>query len=73
MLRTWGVALQNLIGEGGLSQYIGGIMEGLRMLLKNTCEGVDLLVKLPAMSQQACKFTKNELLHINFSMILGRS
>ena len=60
-------------GGGGLSQYIGGRMEGLKTLLKNTCEGVDLLVKLSAMSQQAYKFTENELLHINFSMILGRS
>ena len=36
------------------------------MLSKNTCEGVHLKVKLPAISQQACKFTKNELLHSFF-------
>ena len=28
------------------------------MLSKNTCEGVHLIVKLPAISLQACKFTK---------------
>ena len=42
------------------------------MLSKNTCEGVHLIVKLPAISLQACKFTKNELLHIHFSKILAR-
>ena len=87
MLRTWGgllpigEALQNLIaglesvhgrsmGEGG-----GG---GLKMVflksrenpLKN--EGVHLLVKLAAMSLQACSFTENELLHTYFSRILAR-
>ena len=39
--------------------------------LKNTCEGVHLLVKLPAVSLQACNFTKNELLHAYFSRILA--
>ena len=35
------------------------------MLLKNTCEGVYLIVKLPAISLQACKFTKmNFFTHI---------
>ena len=42
------------------------------MLLKNTCEGVHLIVKLPAISLQASKFTKNELLHTYFSKILAR-
>ena len=42
------------------------------MLSKNTCEGVHLIVKLPAISLQACKFTKNELLHTYFSRILAR-
>ena len=42
------------------------------MLSKNTCEGVHLIVKLPAISLQACKFTKNELIHTCFSKILGR-
>ena len=56
-------ALQNLMGGGGLSQYMGGGEHGeFKMLLKNTCEGVHLLVKLPAISLQAYKFTKNELL-----------
>ena len=40
------------------------------MLLKNTCERVYLLVKLLAISLQACKFTKNETLHTYFSSIL---
>ena len=31
------------------------------MLSKNAFEGVHLIVKLPAISLQACKFTKNEL------------
>ena len=37
--------------------------------MKNTCEGVHLL-KLPTISLQACKFTKNELLHTYVSRIL---
>ena len=41
------------------------------MLLKNTCEGVYMLVKLLAISLQACKFTKNEFLHIYISKILS--
>ena len=36
------------------------------MLSKNTCEGVHLIVKLPAISLQASKFTKNELLQTYF-------
>ena len=44
--------------------------EGGKILLKNICEGVHMLVKLPAISLQACKFTKNEL-HIYFSRILA--
>ena len=36
------------------------------MLSKNTGEGVHLIVKLPAINLQACKFTKNELLHTYF-------
>ena len=47
---------------GGLSQYMGE-HGGLKNLLKNTCEGVHLILKLPAISLQACKFTKNELFH----------
>ena len=42
------------------------------MLSKNTSEGVNLKVKLPALSLQACKFTKNKLLHIHFSRISAR-
>ena len=40
------------------------------MLSKNTCERVYLIVKLLAMSLQACKYTKNELLYTHFSRIL---
>ena len=43
-----------------------GEHEGLKTVLKNTCEGVYLSVKLPTISLQACKFTKNELLHRYF-------
>ena len=64
-----GEALQNLIGD--FSQYMGRGMGGLKMLLKNTWEGVHLIVKLSAKSLQACKFTKNEL-HTYFSRILAR-
>ena len=39
------------------------------MLLKKTCERVHLSVKLLAINLQACKFTKNELLHTYFSRI----
>ena len=45
---------------------------GLKMLLKNTCEGVHLIVKLLSISLQACKFTKNKPPHTYFSRILGR-
>ena len=62
--------LQNLMGES-LSQYMGE-HKGLKMLSKNTCEGVHLIVKLPAIILQACKFTENELLHTHFSRILAR-
>ena len=41
------------------------------MLSKNTCEGVHLIVKLPAISLQASKFTKNELLQTYFSRIFN--
>ena len=66
-----GGSLQNLMG--GLSQYMGGGSMGrLKMLSKNTCEGVYLIAKLPAISLQAFKFTKNEFLHTYFSRILAR-
>ena len=56
----------------GLSQNIRGAWRELKMLSKNTCKGVHLIVKLPAISLQASKFTKNELLHTYFSRILAR-
>ena len=45
---------------------------GLKTVLKGTCEGVHLLVKLPTISLETCKFTENELLHTGFSSILAR-
>ena len=53
---------------GGLESIHGG----LKMLLKNTCEGVHLLVKLQPITLQACKFTKNKLIHTYFPRILAR-
>ena len=50
MLKTWR-AVENLMGGGG------GVVGAWR-LSKNTCEGVHLIVKLLAISLQACKFTK---------------
>ena len=55
----------------GLSQYMGGAWAGVKML-KNTCEGLHLLVMLLAISLQAYKFTKNELFQTYFSNILAR-
>ena len=38
---------------GGLSQYMGrGSKGGLKMLLKNTSDGVHLIAKFPAISLQ---------------------
>ena len=64
VLRTW----------GDLNRYMGriagwGVGGGDKMLLRNICEGVLMLVKLSAIRLQACKFTKNELLHTYFSRI----
>ena len=74
MLRTWGEGGSSKCDGEGLSQYMGehGGGGGLKMLLKNTCEGAHLIVNLPAVSMQACKFTKTELLHAYFSIILAR-
>ena len=58
--------------DGGLKAKHGGAWGELKIPSKNTCEGVHLMVKLPAISLQASKFTKNELLHIYFSRILAR-
>ena len=57
-------------GGGGLKSIHGGAWV-LKMVLKNTCEGVHLIVKLPAISLQSCKFTKNKL-NTYFSRILAR-
>ena len=67
LLPMGGGAFQNLVGEHG-----GGGGGGVKMLSKNNCKGVHLIVKLPAISLQACKFTKNKLLHTYFSRILAR-
>ena len=58
--------------DEGVGSVHGGSMRGLKMLSKNTCEGVYSIVKLRAISLQACKFTKNELLHTYFPRILAR-
>ena len=62
LLRTWG---------GGLKSIHGREHGRLKMLSKNTCGGVHLIVKLSAISLQTCKFTKNQL-HTYFSRILAR-
>ena len=71
----WGDGLQNLMGGGqGLTQHMQGASRGGGGggLSKNICEGVHLIVKLPAICLQACKFTKTELLLTYFSRILIR-
>ena len=57
-----GGALQNLMGEGLKSKH-GECMRGggLKMLSKNTCEGVHLILKFLAISLHTWKFTKDEL------------
>ena len=74
VLRIWRGALRNLIG-GELKSLHGESMgEGgreLKMLLKNTCEEVHLIVKSPSICLQACKFAKNEPLHTYFSRVLA--
>ena len=70
VLGTWGGGggwtLQNLMREGEFKSIHGrGAWGQLKMLSKNTCEGVHLIVKLPAISLQVCKFTKmNFFTHI---------
>ena len=73
MLSPSGEALQNLMGGGGLSQNMGKAwgMGDLKILSRNTSEGVQLIVKLPAVNLQASKFTNNEL-QPYFSRILAR-
>ena len=51
---------------------VGGGVGWLKMPSKNTCEEVHFILKLPAISMQACKFTRNELLRTYFSRILAR-
>ena len=60
-------------GGGGLSQNMGKAwgMGDLKILSRNTSEGVQLIVKLPAVNLQASKFTNNEL-QPYFSRILAR-
>ena len=65
-VENMGGALQNLMGGRGLSQNMGEAWRELKMLSQNTCEGVHLIVKLPAKSLQACKFSKNDFLHTYF-------
>ena len=58
-------------GERGC-QNIGGACGELNMLSENNCEGVHLILTLPAISLPASKFTKYKLLHTYFSRILAR-
>ena len=44
---------------------------GLTAMLKSTCEGVHLLLKLPALSLQPCKLAKNKLLHFFKNIFQG--
>ena len=44
----------------------------IKILSKNNCEGVHFIVRLPDISLQASKFTKNEPLHTYFLRILAR-
>ena len=69
VLRTCGDCAK--IWWSWLESIHGGACGRLKTLLKNTSQGVHLLVKLSAISLQVCKFTKNELLHIYFSRILA--
>ena len=78
-LRSFPTGVENMGGFckiwwGGLKSIHGeSIGEGwFKMLSKNTCKGVHLIVKLLAIILQAYKSTKNELLHTHFSRILGR-
>ena len=54
---------------GRLKTKHEGSMRELKTLSKNTYEGVHLIVKLPAISLKASKFTKNELLQTYFSRL----
>ena len=73
-LRSFPTGVENMGGgeEWFKSIHWVSMGGGLKMLSKNTCEGVHLIVKLPAIILQACKFTENELLHTHFSRILAR-
>ena len=61
-------SLKILIGEGGLKSIHGRAWGGgyFKCCRKNTCEGFHLIVKLLAISLQACKSTKNELFYTFF-------
>ena len=72
VFQTWGGGAPQNLMEGGLKSKHGESMVELKMLSKNTCERVHLIVKLQAISLQASKFTKNELLYTYFSRILAR-
>ena len=55
--------------HGGLKSKHGGAWGEFKIPSKNTSEGVHLIVKLPAISLQASKFTKNELLQQDFKLL----
>ena len=72
VLWTWGGGVLKIWWGGGLNQNMREAWEELKMLSKTACEGVHLILKLLAISLQASKFAKNELLHTYFSRILAR-
>ena len=72
VVANMGGAPHNFVEGGGLKSKHGGSMGELKILSKNTCEGVHLIVKLSAISLHASRFTKNELLYTYSARILAR-
>ena len=57
---------------GGRDFRVEGVLKIQVKSLKNTCEKIHLLIKLPIISLQACNFTNNKLLPTYFSRTLAR-
>ena len=62
--RTWGGGSSKL--DGGIKSIHGGAWRGFKCCQKKR-EGVDLIVKLPAISLQACKFIEKKIFLKDFS------
>ena len=60
MLRTWGGGGGSSKFDEGFKSIHRGSMGGALNAVKKTCEEVHMIVKLPAISLQACKFNKND-------------